>query len=306
MPGLNRLTVAGGAIALMFLALFFLRSSRLPQEKGELAASETVAAGRTSKEPSRADALSDADGDRLFNWEERLWGSDAENPDTDGDGTTDGEEADAGRNPLVPGPDDRMSGAVISRIEERRAARDAPILPRLSLPRQTPAHTAPVSTGTPPHANGAQARPENERLRQFGNALGGALAPVANESFAEQTQIALQEAVDARTAEALGALQPLAAAYGGAERALFAIAPPPEGKRLRDDMAEGYQRLSAAVSALARGETAPEELGRRWFAYSDAVMALAKALNEAIGFFLERGITFEPHEPGHIFVVSSR
>lgn len=50
----------------------------------------------------------DADGDGLPDWQEEIWGSDKNNPDTDGDGTTDGKEVNESRNPTVAGPDDKI------------------------------------------------------------------------------------------------------------------------------------------------------------------------------------------------------
>lgn len=51
-------------------------------------------------------ADNDADNDNLRDWEESVWSTDRNNPDTDGDGTKDGAEVLADRNPLVPGPRD--------------------------------------------------------------------------------------------------------------------------------------------------------------------------------------------------------
>jgi len=51
----------------------------------------------------------DDDGDGLANWEETLWKTDANNPDSDGDGTSDGEEIKAGRDPVIAGPNDTLS-----------------------------------------------------------------------------------------------------------------------------------------------------------------------------------------------------
>jgi hypothetical protein len=50
----------------------------------------------------------DKDNDGLKDWEEYLWKTDPDNPDTDGDGTLDGEEVRAGRDPLKAGSDDRI------------------------------------------------------------------------------------------------------------------------------------------------------------------------------------------------------
>lgn len=54
----------------------------------------------------------DSDNDGLKDWEETLWKTDKNNSDTDGDGTSDGEEVKAGRNPLKPGPDDKIETPV--------------------------------------------------------------------------------------------------------------------------------------------------------------------------------------------------
>ena len=50
----------------------------------------------------------DADKDGLKYWEEALWKTDPNNPDTDGDGTSDGQETKEGRDPTVSGPDDKL------------------------------------------------------------------------------------------------------------------------------------------------------------------------------------------------------
>ncbi|MCI0619434.1 hypothetical protein L0Y40_00125 [Candidatus Wolfebacteria bacterium] len=56
----------------------------------------------------------DSDTDALKDWEETLWQTDPENPDSDGDGTPDGEEVAERRNPLLAGPDDAIDEAVIA------------------------------------------------------------------------------------------------------------------------------------------------------------------------------------------------
>jgi hypothetical protein len=49
----------------------------------------------------------DTDGDGLFDWQENIWGTSINNPDSDGDGTNDGEEVKNDRDPLIKGPDDK-------------------------------------------------------------------------------------------------------------------------------------------------------------------------------------------------------
>lgn len=50
----------------------------------------------------------DSDADGLKDWEESLWKTDKNNPDTDGDGTLDGDEVKLSRNPAKAGPNDEF------------------------------------------------------------------------------------------------------------------------------------------------------------------------------------------------------
>jgi len=58
----------------------------------------------------------DSDNDGLKDWEEALWKTGVNNPDTDGDGTLDGEEVKLSRDPLKPGPDDKLEEKVVSSL----------------------------------------------------------------------------------------------------------------------------------------------------------------------------------------------
>ena len=50
----------------------------------------------------------DSDNDGLKNWEESLWKTGANNPDSDGDGTVDGVEVRSNRDPRIKGPNDAL------------------------------------------------------------------------------------------------------------------------------------------------------------------------------------------------------
>ena len=51
----------------------------------------------------------DNDADGLRDWEETIFGTDSNNLDTDGDGTKDGDEVGQGRDPLLKGPNDKIT-----------------------------------------------------------------------------------------------------------------------------------------------------------------------------------------------------
>lgn len=72
-------------------------------------------------------AKTDSDGDGLYDWEETLWQTNPVHPDTDGDGTTDGDEVNAGRNPLVSGPQDELTKTALFSQESSGAAPPATV-----------------------------------------------------------------------------------------------------------------------------------------------------------------------------------
>lgn len=101
-PTFSRSTLIGLAVAAVLLLVAGMivvtvqRQRAVPSE--ELVSQEAVEAWN----------IRDDDEDGLLNQDERLWGTNAIEADTDGDGTPDGEEIAAGRNPRQAGPDDQL------------------------------------------------------------------------------------------------------------------------------------------------------------------------------------------------------
>ena len=67
---------------------------------------ESVLKSKTSE--ISQENFKDSDNDGLKDWEEELYGTDPNNPDTDGDGYLDGQEVNSGHNPLVKAPNDEL------------------------------------------------------------------------------------------------------------------------------------------------------------------------------------------------------
>lgn len=63
-------------------------------------------------------ARTDSDQDKLLDWEETLLGTGVANPDTDNDGTSDGDEVANKRNPLIPGPNDLVASGDIATLAQ--------------------------------------------------------------------------------------------------------------------------------------------------------------------------------------------
>lgn len=106
----------GKRLMLVFFGLFFvavvgflMSQSNRSQYKAESVLSGSNLNNKTQTKIINNIAKKDSDNDGLKDWEEGLWGTDPNNPDTDGDGTNDGDEVSAGRNSSVAGPDDKLT-----------------------------------------------------------------------------------------------------------------------------------------------------------------------------------------------------
>ncbi len=64
----------------------------------------------------------DSDHDGLKDWEETIYHTDPNNPDTDGDGISDGDEISQGHDPLKKGPDDKL---VVTTEQQQDSTSDA-------------------------------------------------------------------------------------------------------------------------------------------------------------------------------------
>ncbi len=87
------------SIILLGSVLFILNKRRLAVNYQNL---DLVASKTETK------IYKDTDGDGLKDWEEDLWKTNLEDPDTDKDGTIDFEEIREGRDPLLKGPNDKL------------------------------------------------------------------------------------------------------------------------------------------------------------------------------------------------------
>lgn len=113
-PSKRVLSVLVGTVFVVAFVIVWTLVSQTRVAVGERAAS----AGALSPiSVSRDPGLSreqDQDQDGLLDWEENLRGTDPKNPDTDGDGTSDGQEVATSRDPLVKGPNDAVADLVAS------------------------------------------------------------------------------------------------------------------------------------------------------------------------------------------------
>jgi hypothetical protein len=97
---------SGSILLIIFLSTSLITYSNY--KEGRVSGGEVeVATEKINIDTQINNTNKDSDEDGLLDWEESIWGTDPNNPDTDGDGTNDNEEINNDRNPLLAGPDDR-------------------------------------------------------------------------------------------------------------------------------------------------------------------------------------------------------
>lgn len=115
------------ALAIVLLAVFdkWFQSEAKPN----LVTPEVITANTESNlatDTFTSASVLDTDKDELPDWQEALWGTNPENPDTDNDGTRDGVEVKNDRNPTVAGPNDTSKPFEISTKEENSTTDNTP------------------------------------------------------------------------------------------------------------------------------------------------------------------------------------
>lgn len=117
LPGLSTRIKISAFFIVLFISLFFIPARWLGMGDNSKTNTKTSALNQNSNQgleltmtPQNMmeDMNQDNDEDGLLNWQEALHGTDKNNPDTDGDGTPDGEEVRLGRDPKKAGPNDKL------------------------------------------------------------------------------------------------------------------------------------------------------------------------------------------------------
>lgn len=101
------LGVLGGTIALI-IARFRTPATEVSQNPQTSSLPGANTGGQQVVDPT-----GDSDVDGLTNADEKLWGANPNNPDTDGDGFKDGEEVSSNHNPTIPGPNDKLPAGFV-------------------------------------------------------------------------------------------------------------------------------------------------------------------------------------------------
>lgn len=231
--------------------MLYLRGDIFPKKKtASVEVSPFVLAGAIARE--------DSDGDSLYDWEEQLWKTDPQNPDSDGDGTKDGEEVRNNRNPLLAGNDlvakesvalgadasvnltDEVAKSVYSNIValEYFNAYDEQTKKKLALQ----AAKELEAQLTPPPLDISKIRTttdtSSESVKRYQKAIGSALLPFAKnaERVGENDLGIITRAITKKDPAAYAELEKLIALYDEFITALYTIEVPEDARTMHTEM----------------------------------------------------------------------
>jgi len=229
-------------VVIVFGANYLVERKQKKEQEGQL----YITAGETSVKISSLDT----DNDGLEDWEELLWGTDKDAPDTDGDGTPDGIEVSSGRNPTIPAPGDtfviktltpsvQISSSSSKNQTQTQLFSEAFITTYLNSKIVGGSFIEQVDTFTAlaiPNIAPISAHNKNElklsdaknpaAAHAYGNAVGSVLKK--NKPGTENELVVMLKALQNKDTEGLGSLNTTADAYDANARDLLLIVVPPE------------------------------------------------------------------------------
>ena len=272
----------------------------------------------------------DSDGDNLANWEEALWKTDPNNPDTDGDGAPDGEEVRSGRNPILAGPDDfiETTESKEARVSNRITSKTGIVAIDL-FSRYLDAKGSPDGTLTQNESADIQeavidsflfdlktskdlpkflskdvtiieTSPSN--IKEYGNSLGRIfLKYYEEERFGSPTEI-LTEALRERNEARANDLKVLAQAHVSIAEEIIKIPTPESLLSIHLNLANSYTRTSKNISALGDLFTDPiSSLGALSLFVNNNTL-LFNAGENLKEYFRSNNITYTSQEKGYLIL----
>ncbi len=268
-------------------------------------------------------ATKDSDDDGLYDWEEILWGTDVNDPDTDGDGTLDGEEVVQNRNPLIAGPNDLLydnSGLILpgSTEEEMSEAkkefysmfleqRGEEIREMTVLALMQDFNNEEFVNREKYALNNLTLSSKNDEdfIRSYGNALGEIFARYANKQDYPYDEVAIfAEALENKSPSGLFKLEFVSLAYKNLAEDLLAVETPMGAAENHLSLVNGYCMLSETAGAIRFFFEDPLRGGLAYETYVGQTALNQVAFFNTMLYFENKNIKFEETEPGSLFNTS--
>lgn len=269
----------------------------------------------------------DSDNDGLKDWEETLWKTDPKNSDTDGDGTPDGQEVNLGRDPLKPGPDDKLEtpklfseenfyGGTGGLTKTDVLARDflsqylsAKALRGGELDESTKENlinslnsNVNLSISSRIHTlSDLKISSDNskEAIRNYGNQL-GAIIKKYSEPAPEMELIVFKRAIESDDQTELKKLDKNINAYDSMTKEFVNLTVPSSAQEIHLNLVNSFSNIKEIISNLQSFFQDPVEGLAALNQYQDAGKAMSNTLTALDNYFRDNGVFFSKDDPGYI------
>ncbi len=263
----------------------------------------------------------DTDSDALPDWQEIIYGTDARNPDTDGDGTMDGDEVRVDRDPTKPGPGDTLyniadntgTGSPKSLFDMRKEffaealAKDGQKIREQSLqemvqrtdtqkyrPRYSVVELQIISDSS------------TTALKTYVNSVATVAKKYASTDlgYRNEEEI-LNEALASKRQSTIEELQYPAVGYRNFSEELRKITVPSPMAQIHLSLVNGYDVMSRALIDMQLLMRDPLQGNAAYQAYALGRVDVGKGFTGIMATIESKPLTFRKNEPGYTFLVGS-
>lgn len=266
----------------------------------------------------------DTDHDGLPDWREKLYfNSDINNPDTDGDGTEDGGEVRAGRNPIVKNtagagrtPNDKFPSP--SETHYATSSTDMTGLKKdffakyLAQGSQNIKETTfrdlikkvDAKTFAPQreivHLN-VSAENSMEGIKGYTNAFGVVIQKYSSQRMNQDEDTVIQNALTKKDADTRAELQLFAIAYKNFAKDLLALSVPSVLAKAHLLIVNGYEGMGTGLYAIGNIQADPINGTAGYEAYMKYRLDVIDGYAMIVAYIADHRITFTATEPGYPF-----
>lgn len=272
----------------------------------------------------------DTDKDGLKDWEESLWKTDPKNPDTDGDGTFDGEEVKANRNPKVIGPNDKMSSEEVESVTQGDVPQTTNATDRLARSFFTEYVTVKKSGATVDATNEtkiinaalSQTNPQPARqytegeleilqnssestLRSYANAMGIIQAEHAISTSGSETELSIfAKAISKEDEKELLKLTPIINRYKSMLQALLKLPVPKDLETKHLALVNAISMIGNDVAHMQNAFTDPVQAMVSFSEYTNITSTVPDIYKNFRDYYTQKNILFSTNDPAYSFLNS--
>jgi hypothetical protein len=268
----------------------------------------------------------DSDNDGLKDWEEQLWKTDPENPDTDGDATQDGLEIKQGRNPLVAGQNDKLDTDTITNKINTETENDLTDTDKFSRELFVKIIAA-KNNNTPPTESDIQdflnktisQELQDQKMRSFTTAdfkttsvetaatlksYGNEIAAILKEQPPEPLEYEMSivdRAEKNNDPSELQKLKPLITQYQRIQSDLLQVSVPQSALAVHIELADSVSGMIYSITGLSNILTDPIKALPGVSAYGDNVERFPASIRAFKKYFDTKSVVFGPGDAGYNF-----